>query len=182
MLWLWKTLTNQAKHPVDPRFGAWFHALSCNLFCQVSQPQEATWRLLIGCYEIRYCFLKSYQGVTPGRGFAERSGFCYGEQASCRVEVLSRGRTYTIGHLFVMTVQFLGPHLYDRSLSCQFESGPHLYDGSSLCHDYSFFPFYLILVTGWSKLSKSLLMSDSMMARSSLCISNSFLFPFLITQ
>ena len=26
-----------------------------------------------------------------------------------------------------MTGQFLGPHLYDRSLSCQFESGPHLY-------------------------------------------------------
>ena len=33
-----------------------------------------------------------------------------------------------------MTVQFLGPHLYDRSLSCQFESGPHLYNRSSLCH------------------------------------------------
>ena len=32
---------------------------------------------------------------------------------------LSQGRTYTIGHLFVMLVQFLGPHLYDRSLSCQ---------------------------------------------------------------
>ena len=46
---------------------------------------------------------------------------------------LSRGRTYTIGHLFVMSVQFLGPHLYDRSISCQFESGPHLYDRPSLC-------------------------------------------------
>ena len=33
---------------------------------------------------------------------------------------LSRDRTYTIGHLPVMSVQFLGPHLYDRSLSCQF--------------------------------------------------------------
>ena len=33
-----------------------------------------------------------------------------------------------------MSVQFLGPHLYDRSLSCQFESGPHLYDRPSYCH------------------------------------------------
>ena len=33
-----------------------------------------------------------------------------------------------------MLVQFLGPHLYDRSLSCQFESRPHLYDRSSSCH------------------------------------------------
>ena len=55
---------------VDPHFGARFHALSCNLFCQVSQPQEATWRLLIGCYGIRYCFLKSYQEATPGGGYA----------------------------------------------------------------------------------------------------------------
>ena len=31
------------------------------------------------------------------------------------------------------SVQFLGPHLYDRSLSCQFESGPHLYDRSLSC-------------------------------------------------
>ena len=55
---------------VDPHFGARFHALSCNLFCQVSQPQEATWHLLIGCYGIRYCFLKSYQEATPGGGYA----------------------------------------------------------------------------------------------------------------
>ena len=47
---------------------------------------------------------------------------------------LSRDRTYTIDHLFVMSVQFLGRHRYDRSLSCQFESGPHLYDWPSLCH------------------------------------------------
>ena len=55
---------------VDPHFEARFHALSCSLFCQVSQPQETTWRLLIGCYGIRYCFLKSYQEATPGGGYA----------------------------------------------------------------------------------------------------------------
>ena len=43
---------------------------SCSLFCQVSQPQETTWRPLIGCYGIRYCFLKSYQEATPGGGYA----------------------------------------------------------------------------------------------------------------
>ena len=32
----------------------------------MSQPQETTWRLLIGCYGIRYCFLKSYREATPG--------------------------------------------------------------------------------------------------------------------
>ena len=53
-----------------PPFWGWFHALSCSLFCQVSQPQETTWRLLIGCYGIRYCFLKSYQEATPGGGYA----------------------------------------------------------------------------------------------------------------
>ena len=37
-----------------------------------------------------------------------------------------------------MSVQFLGPHLYDRSLLCQFESGPHLYDRPSLSCQFSF--------------------------------------------
>ena len=67
---------------VDPHFGARFHALSCNLFCQVSQPQEATWRLLIGCYGIRYFFLKSYQEATPGEG--KRFSVMGRWQSSCK--------------------------------------------------------------------------------------------------
>ena len=62
--------------PVDLHFGARFHALSCSLFCPVSQPQETTWRLLIGCYGIRYCFLRSHQSEeTCGRIFRDECLF-----------------------------------------------------------------------------------------------------------
>ena len=83
--------------PVDLHFGARFHALSCSLFCQVSQPQETAWCLLIGCYGIRYCFLRSHQsGDTCGRIFRDECLFLLEKERICG-EASSAGGAFRRG-------------------------------------------------------------------------------------